>query len=455
MIRGISLEGKKDSTLITWTLKRLRNPVRVKIPLKQGSKDKAIACVRHDDLVKAGQKIAEPADDFSTPLHASVSGRVITVGSFPHPTLDFCDAIEIVGDGKQETVPGLGTERHGWDLLSADSLALLFRDMGLVSLSPGMVPLHVLTGNARQHKIHTLVINACEPEPYVTCDHSLMMSHPLEILKGAEILRHACGAEKVIVALQEDKMQVAELLKSKIYFLKWENIEIRVLPSRFPQGLSLPLLHTLFGLKVSFFPEAQAEESAQAMELALAKGFHKQGIALESVATAYAVYEAVVLQKPLYERPVTVAGECVMEPRNVWIPVGLSLQDTFKSARGLMREPGKVVMGGPMLGWEQEAMEAPVLKGTTAVLALPKEITNTPEVSACTHCGRCVEICPAGISPVMITLAAEQGLYEEAQAWGALDCIRCGNCTYICPSKRPMAELIRDARQNLQQTPRH
>ncbi len=448
-MRGITLEGKKESTLITWTLKRLRNPVRVRISLKQGPLDKTTACVRHDDLVKAGQKIAEPADSFSVPLHASVSGRVITVGSFPHPTLDSCDAIEIVGDGKHETVPGVGTERHGWDLLSPDSLTALFREMGLVSLTPGMVPLHVLIEDARQHKIHTLVINACEPEPYVTSDHSLMMSHPLEILKGAELLRHACGAEKVIIALQEDKMQVAELFKSKIYFLKWENIEVRVLPSKFPQGLSLPLLHALFGLKINFPREAQAEEPEQAVELGLAKEFHRQGLALQAVATAYAVYEAVVLQKPLYERPVTVAGECVMEPKNLWLPMGLSLQDSFKSARGLMREPGKVVMGGPMLGWEQEALEAPILKGTTALLALPKEVTFVPEVTACTHCGRCVEICPSEISPVMITLAAEQGLYEESQAWGALDCIRCGNCTYICPAKRPMADLIRDARQNL------
>lgn len=449
MIRGISLDGKKDSTIITWMLKRLRNPVRVRIPLRQGGLDKAVACVKHDDEVKAGQVIAYPADSFSTPLHASVSGKVITVGSFAHPYLDYCDAIEIVGDGKNETMPGVGSERHGWEMLEREALSALFRESGLTGLDAAMLPLHALVEDAARHKIHTLVINACEPEPYVTSEHALMMSHPLEILKGAEILRKALGAEKIVIALLDDKVQAAELFKSKIYFLKWNHVEIRVLPRVYPQGLAVPLLETLFKLKIKLPRVFQTGELLQEQAFALAKTFHEQGIHLQTAASVYAVYEAVVLQKPLYERPVTVGGECVMEPKNLWLPVGIGLQDAFKAGKGLMRAPGRVVMGGPMQGHEQETMEVSVLKGTSAVLALPREVTQAPPPSACVHCGLCVAVCPADISPVMITLASENGLYEEAVSWGAEDCLRCGNCTYICPSKRPMASLIEEAQRHL------
>lgn len=449
MIRGISLDGKKESTIITWTLKRLRNPVRVRIPLRQGSRDKAIACVKHDDLVKAGQVIAHPADSFSTPLHASVSGKVITVGSFPHPLLDYCDAVEIVGDGKNETMPGIGSERPGWEALGRESLTALFRESGLTGLDEAMIPLHVLMDDAVPGKVHTLILNACEPEPYVTSEHALMMSHPLEILKGAEILRKALGAERLILGLLDDKIQVAELFKSKIYFLKWEHVEVRVFPAVYPQGLPAPLFETLSGIKLKLPADFHKGDSSQEQALALAKSFHAHGFHMQSAATAYAVYEAVVLQKPYYERPVTVGGECVMEPKNLWLPLGLSLQDSFKGGRGLMREPGRILTGGPMQGAVQETMEAPVLKGTSAVLALPREVTEFPAETACIHCGRCVDVCPSGISPVMITLAAEQGLYEEAAAWGAEDCLRCGNCTVICPSKRPMASLLRETHRRL------
>lgn len=449
MIRGISLDGKKESTIITWTLKRLRNPVRVRIPLRQGGRDKTAACVKHDDTVKAGQIIARPSDAFSTPLHASVSGKVITVGSFPHPLLDYCDAVEIIGDGKNEAMPGIGSERHGWEALGRESLTELFRDCGLTSLDGAMLPLHVLMEDAAPRKIHTLVINACEPEPYVTSEHALMMSHPLEILKGAEILRKALGAEKLVIALLEDKLQVAELFKSKIYFLKWDHVDVRVLPQVYPQGLDVPLLETLFGLKIKLPLEFQKGVCAQDQALALAKTFHGHGVHLQTAAAVYAIYEAVVLQKPFYERPVTVGGECVMEPKNLWLPMGLSLQDSFKGGRGLMREPGRVIMGGPMQGYDQETMEAPIIKGTSAVLALPREVTQVPSAAACIHCGLCVDVCPSEISPVMMTLASENGLYEEAAAWGAEDCLRCGNCTYICPSKRPMASLIQEAQRHL------
>ena len=160
------------------------------------------------------------------------------------------------------------------------------------------------------------------------------------------------------------------------------------------------------------------------------------------MATAYAVYEAVVMQKPLYERVVTVGGECLVESRNLWLRIGTSLRDSIKACRGLLREPRKVLMGGPMSGEAQSSLEVPVLKGTKAVLALPKEVARPEEVAPCIRCGRCVDACPVEISPALITLAAEADDFEMARGYGVDFCIECGNCSYVCPSKRPMLELL-------------
>ena len=169
-----------------------------------------------------------------------------------------------------------------------------------------------------------------------------------------------------------------------------------------------------------------------------------------NAAAAFSVYEAVALQKPFYERPVTVGGECVTQPRNLWARIGTEFGDLVKACRGLLREPRKVVMNGPMRGTAQSSLEVPVIPGTQGILALPKEAAKPAPPEACTRCGRCLEVCPVEISPAMITLAAENDFFELAEEYGVGECIECGNCAYVCPSKRPMVELIRYAESNLQ-----
>jgi len=139
----------------------------------------------------------------------------------------------------------------------------------------------------------------------------------------------------------------------------------------------------------------------------------------------------------------------VIEPRNFWVPLGLSFQAVMKGSKGVMREPDRLLMGGPMRGIAQSTSDVPVLKTTRGILALPPEVTRAGKEAPCIHCARCVEACPVEISPVMITLASEHNLFEEAQSWGLETCIDCGICTYVCPSKRPMAGLIEQARRGM------
>lgn len=426
MIRGIRLQEKKEASLLNWTIRRPHNPPeKVIISLAQAGAPAAKPCVKQGDKVIAGEKIALPEHRDSAAVHASISGEIKAVDLFPHPLLGEALGIEIYSDRRDEkAVPAAAAqERHDWEKISAEKLTELFRDNGIVDLASG----HPIHSQIRgPENVSDLLLNACEPEPYMTADYSLFMAHPLEILRGALLLQRASGAEKVIFFLRQTQLEAVELLRSKIYFLKWKNFEVEVLPALYPYGAD--------ELLVSDW-KAKTPAGKDAHPLVL------------NIATAYAVYEAVVMEKPFYERVITVGGECVVEPRNVWARNGTEFNELIKQCRGLLRAPGKVIMGGPMKGTALASLNVPSLKETRMILALPKEITKPEEPDPCIRCARCLEACPVGISPAMITLAAEQDLFSVAGEYGADFCIECGNCSYVCPSKRPMLELIRYSRQ--------
>jgi len=435
---------------VSWTFRRLRTAPRVRIPLEQCAGFSALPCVEIGQIVQAGQKIALPENPFAVALHASVSGRVTALGNFPHPVKGEGPAIEITPEEHQAPVPAYGRERADAESLSREEILSLFREGGLVEAGAGMMPLHVKCFMPENTAIHTLILNACESEPYVTCAHSLMLSHPVEILKGAEILRRVMGAGRVLIVTQKDKQEPAEVLKSKIYYHKWDTAEVRVLPVQYPQDEEILLIREFCGIDLSeAFRMCRNAGSTEPREFMWTRFMKEAGVMVLEVSTAFAVYETVMLGKPLLEKGVTVGGECVIEPRNTWLPIGMLFQDAIKENRGLMRDPARVVMNGPMRGRAQPTLEVPVIKGTQAILALPGEVIPEVEPKPCIHCNRCVEACPAGISPVMITLAAERGLFQDAKQWGVEYCLSCGSCTYLCPSRRPMAEWIRLSLEHL------
>ncbi len=417
MRRGLRLDLKKEATLLAWTLRRAAPPSKVRIFLNLPGAASVRPCVEPGESVRVGQRIARPAGPHTVAVHASISGVVSVLQKFLHPYGGEAEAVEIQSDSKDEKIPGLGEERMNWEDLSPEELKKIFQESGLVQMREAMVPLHVKAG--RGIKNETLILNGCESEPYVTSAHALMMSHPVEALKGAEIFRKALGADRIHFVTEDNKLEVAELLQSKVYFLKWKQVDTTLLPALYPQE----------------------DEQVLGRQFQEADGKSPE---ILDVTSAFAVWEAVARQKPLYERPLTVGGECVIEPKNFWVRNGTLLETLFKNAKGLLRQPEKVILGGPMRGRVQKLLDIPVLKGTTALLALPREIAGgTGEEEPCIRCGRCVEVCPVEISPVMITLAAEKNLNELAQEYGAGECIYCGNCGFVCPSRRPMLELIR------------
>lgn len=415
-ISGIRLERKKDASLLNWNLKRPYPPEKIRIPVPAFAKP----CVQAGETVLIGQKIAKPQKPEGVSLHAGIFGRVEKIAVFTSPTGDERQMIEIRKQGEPRDLPPFEA-RKGWDEIRGEELPGIFQNFGLVTTDPRMEPVHVKL--ARHAGARTVIINVCEPEPYITCEQVLTLSHPVEILKGAEMLKKSVGAEKILFAVEGCNLEMIELIKSKIYFLRWEHAEVWAVPALYPHGLEGTLLR-------EWFPGEEARNGAVAFP----------------ASTAFAVYEAVVCQKPFYERVVTVGGECVVEPRSLWLPVGISFHDAIRACKGVMREPQKVLMGGPMAGREQRSLEAPVMAGTNAILALPKEVVKEETEEPCIRCNLCVDHCPASLSPAMITLASERKEFAVAEEWNVEACMECGVCAYVCPSQRPMLEWIRSAR---------
>jgi len=413
---GLRLERKKDASLLNWNLKRPLSPAKVRVVIPSGS----LPCVAEHESVQTGMKIAASQTTDGVAVHASMPGVIGKIERVSDASGGSSLTVEIRRQGEPRPAPANFTEtRKGWEQIPAAELPEIFRQAGLVTTDAAMEPVHA---KLRRHSgVRTIVVNVCEPEPYITCEQILTQSHPVEILRGAELLKKAACAARIVFAVEECNSEVIELLKSKIYFLKWDYAEVRSVPARYPQGLESLLLEEWFGEK-------------------------KDEAVIFPASTAFAVYEAVAHQKPFYERVVTVGGECVVEPRSLWLPLGISFQDAIQTCKGVMREPRKVILGGPMAGTAQSDLAVPVTAGTAAILALPKEIAKEEVPEPCLRCKRCVDTCPVAVSPAMITLAAEQKEYEIAQAWGASRCIECGNCAYVCPSKRPMLALIHAAK---------
>ena len=431
---GIRLERKKDASLLNWNSKRPYPPEKICIPIPSSAQ----LCVQNGEFVQAGQTIAVPMPEAQgqegVSLHASMSGTIGKITVFPSAAGPEIRAVEIRRHGEPKTISP-AEPRKDWSEIPAKELHQIFQHFGLVTTDPKMEPVHV---KLRRHaRARTVIINGCEPEPYITCEQALILSHPVEILKGAELLKKAAGAEKILFALEDPNLEMVELIKSKIYFLKWNHAEVRTVPALYPQGLESTLLQAWF---------SGNEEDAVVFP----------------ASTAFAVYEAVAQQKPFYERLVTVGGECVVEPRSLWLPIGISFHNAIHACKGVMREPQKILMGGPMAGTAQKNSEVPVMAGTNAVLALPKEVVKE-EIAGpipidqggagvwaepCIRCNLCVDHCPVSLSPAMITLAAERKEFSVAEEWNVTECIECGNCAYVCPSKRPMLDLIRLARKH-------
>lgn len=381
--------------------------------------------VKVGDVVSCGQRIASVKANIFALVHASVSGKVVSIEDWPHPILGMARAVVIENDGADLAyeLKNLRTQELV-DTFTPDDIRNIVFEAGIVGMGGATFPTHIKLNPPKP--VDTLLINGAECEPYLTCDSRLMIEKTESIIKGIGVVARCLGIKKVYVAIEDNK---PEAIKAFNYRLPVTDYRLYILKSSYPQGGEKQLIKNVLNKEV---PSGKLP--------------FEIGVVVHNVATVFAIYEAVYLGKPLYERVVTVTGSCLGNPKNLLVRIGTPLKDLIDFCGGLKEEPAKIIIGGPMMGVAQYTDEVPVIKSTCGVVLLNKKEAKYQEEEFCIRCGACVRACPASLMPCLINLASEKELWDEARVYRALDCIECGLCNYVCPAKRRLTQSIRRAK---------
>ena len=406
-------------------------------PLEQhiGAPAKPIVAV--GDKVKAGQMIAEAGGFVSAPVHSSVSGTVQKIATFTDGWGFDKMAIHIKVEGS-EWIENISTDNklRNECNLSSEEIIKKIADAGIVGLGGACFPTQVKLMPPKDMSVDTLIINAVECEPYLTHNHQLMLEKPAEVLMGVRILMKALNIKKAIIGIEANKMDAVKSLRDdeSMNRLTDESISIEVVPLKlkYPQGGEKQLIEALTGRKV---PNGGIPAAV--------------GCVVQNVGTAFAVYEAVQLNKPLIEVMMTVTGPSVTNPGNFMVRIGTPIEKVLEMAGGIPEDTGKIIGGGPMMGKTYSHTNHPVNKRSSGLLLLPKDLAAPLEEKNCIRCGKCVQNCPMGLAPYLLATQGEMALWDDMEKEQVANCIECGCCTFTCPSNRPLLDYIRYGKQTV------
>ena len=381
--------------------------------------------VKKGDTVTMGQKIGDN-EGLCVPVHASVSGKVKAVEIRPHTNGTMVPSVVIENDHLDTLCPDIQPRtQEQVDKLTAQELISIIREAGIVGMGGATFPTHVKLSSSIG-KVDTVVVNASECEPYIVADDRLCQEFPEELLSGLMILMRILDVKTAHIGLEDNKPAAAKALRAAID--PKSGIVLDVLPAKYPQGAEKQLVYATTGREIP----------SGALPAAV-------GCAVFNVATCKAVHDAVYEGMPLIRRIVTVSGDIVMEPKNLIVPIGTSF-DTLSQAAGRSANPYKILSGGPMMGAAQFDVSVPVIKGTNAITILGDKNRFHVEVSRCIRCGKCIEVCPMKLMPVLMYKAMLSGNLEEIKANNIMDCIECGCCAYTCPASVPLVHGFRTAK---------
>ncbi len=415
---GIHPRGMKELSASA-ALEVFPEPEEVAISTSQSFGKPAIPAVTVGQAVKEGEVIAHADGAISSDVFASISGTVKEIK-------------DITGDRGNETYIVIQSDgRHTKSYLppltepDAEAIKARLKDAGIVGLGGAGFPTAVKA--SPKTPVDTLILNGAECEPYLTCDHRLMVEKTEEIMRGARYLAAALGVKKIIIGIEANK---PDAIKA---FEQFDDVLPVVLKKQYPMGGEKQLIYVTTGRRV-----------------ALGKLPADVGVIVQNVGTCFAVCEAVELGKPLYERAVTVSGKSVATPKNVWVRVGTPVQSIIDFCGGESSAPKKVVLGGPMTGTALAGYDVYTHKTTSGILLLSKEEAAAEEPTPCINCGKCADVCPMHLMPMNTAFYSAAGDFEAAEKYGnARSCIECGACEYICPAKRPLIQAIRKTKSEL------
>lgn len=429
---GLHLPANKVQSSET-PIRVLPVSARLVIPLAQHIGEPAAAQVKVGDQVLKGQLIARAQGYVSVPVHASSSGTVVAIidHPIPHPSGLSAPCILIETDGEDRAAP---------DSLSADYTQLdpselrnRIRQAGIVGLGGAGFPSFIKLNPGIHHPIATLLINGAECEPYITCDDRLMRERAQAVIAGAAILKHALNAAECVLAVEDNKLDAAQALRSAIEQQGAENFAVVLVPTLYPTGGEKQLIKVITGREVPS-PGLPADV----------------GVICHNPGTAVAVYQALSRGEPLISRIVTVTGAGVHEPGNLEVRIGTPIADIIAACGGYTDAAQRLLIGGPMMGFALGSDAAPVIKTTNCLLVASRDELPLPQAPVpCIRCGACVDVCPANLLPQQLYWHAQAKDFDKVQDYSLFDCIECGCCAQVCPSHLPLVHYYRYAKTEI------
>lgn len=406
-------------------IEKLDLPKQAIIPLSQHIGAPASAIVKKGDVVKVGTQIAQPSGFVSAAIYSSVSGKiakideVVDASGYRKPAV----FIDVEGDEWEESIDR-SEELVKECTLSPEQIVERIKVAGIVGMGGACFPTQIKLTPPPGSVAEILIINAVECEPYLTADHQLMMEKAEQIMIGISILMKAIKVNKAVIGIENNKPDAIALM-TKVAAI-YPGVEVASLKVQYPQG-----------------GEKQLIDAVIARQIASGALPISTGAVVQNVGTAYAVYEAVQKNKPLFERVVTVTGKSVKNPSNLLVRIGTPMSMLIEAAGGLPEDTGKIIGGGPMMGKALVNVEVPICKGSSGVLIMNNREAVRGEVKNCIRCAKCVSVCPMGLEPYLLSALAENVDWERMEDEKIMDCIECGSCQFTCPAARPLLDYCR------------
>lgn len=423
---GIHPPGNK-SLCIDGKIEIAALPSVAVVPLVQHIGAPTECLVNVGDLVEEEQLIGKAAGFVSANVHSPIPGKVIEIKDvyMGHGPRAKAVCIELSGEFSR-----LGKDKKpsSWNSLSSKDLLEKIQTAGVVGLGGATFPSHVKFTLPQGKSCDQFIINAVECESYLTSDHKVMKEHTEEVIEGIRIIQKILKPSQTIIGIEKNKMDAARLLEAEIE-RKGYNIEITPLKVKYPQGAEKNLIKAITGKEV---PSGKLP-----LEI---------GVINANVSTCFAVYEAVVWDKPLVERTVTLSGRALKEPKVFKARIGTPIIDLIEECGGLVEDPVKIVSGGPMMGSSFFDLNTPVIKSTSGVLLLTAKEVQEADTTACLSCGRCLNACPMGLNPTGMYKFLDFEELPGAMELGLMDCVECGSCSYVCPAHIPLVSMFKIGR---------
>ena len=397
------------------------------VPMSQHIGAPCKPLVKKNDLVKKGQKIGDN-QGLCVPVHAPVSGKVKSVEAKAHSSGTTVMSVVIENDHQGTLCEDIKPRtKEEVDALTPEELIGIIREAGIVGMGGAAFPTHVkLSGGIG--KVDTIIVNAGECEPYITSDDRLCREMPEQLISGIQVIMKIMGLNQAHIGIEDNKPEAIRALKANVGS---SGVVVDVLPAMYPQGAEKQLIQAITGRQV---PSGGLPAAV--------------GCAVFNAATCKAIHDAVYEGMPLIKRIVTVSGDILMEPKNLMVPIGTSYNDLIEAC-GYSENPYKVLNGGPMMGATQYDLSVPTIKACNAITVLGKKNKYVVEDSQCIRCGKCIDVCPMRLMPVLMYKALYTSDVEEMKATNLMDCIECGCCAYNCPACVPLVLAFRSGKQRI------